>query len=534
MTKSADEVQFFLVHLEKDKFEQFFVSLLFAGISIEMFDPRELGQKWQTITFLNSESYKEPNHEYKEKMMHLEKTIQYYSPIYSFEEKFESGDVNLILENWQEKYLFDAVQKLNNKSIINKKFLQQKSILKKVKNKWQVTIIKDLKALYTKYEITSKLPLIYNKLFKLEDSSEVVFACFAVLNKDAQNTKESLSELQMDNELISWNKEIVASNLEKSIVYNFPVLTTGKKWSKFLIFIYYFLCSFVIHDIFVGLVILFSSLFGYNFELKNKTFITQIWTGIGSIVFGIIGGSFAGNLLSVLSMSKYLVVKEIGNGLLWFLALFQVIDWTNQNQNPPLNYNLASQNFSPIGIFTITFIALSLIIISSGQLIKTIDDYQNTNLKNAIVRTIFTVNTIILILYASNLVPIWAALLSLFLLLIYQPDLQIGAKIKTFFVGDFGLFGFLKMLIRSLWLWAIFGVLILSTLVYNNINLAIGDNLIILLLADTITGLILWQLAAFLVAKALKVNTVDQLLESNKHPQTRLFNPITKYKYWKF
>jgi hypothetical protein len=534
MNTNSDEVNFFLINLEKDKFEQFFIKLLSSGVAIEMLDPQELGLKWQAVTFLNSDVDIEPNTENTLKLKQLEKAIEEYSPTFSFEEKYESGDVNQILENWQEKYIFDAVRRLNNNSIINKKFLQQKSILKKVKNKWYVTILKDLKALYTKYEIISKTPLIYKKFFKLEESSEVIFGCIAVLHKDAPITKQLLNEEQLDFEETSWSKKFGIAKNSKDAIYNLELSPSNPKWSTIVTFLYYTLCAFVVHDIFVGFVILIISLGAYRFELKNKSFFSQVWTGLGSIVFGVIGGSFAGNLLSVLSMSKYLVVKEIGNGLLGFLSLFQVIDWTNQNQNLLFNYNLSFQSWSPVGIFTILFILVSGLTIILGQLIKVKHEYKNNDIKNAIARAIFIVTIIGLIFAVSNLVPVWTAFFLLFFLFIYQPSLQISSKVKTFIVGDFGLFGFTKLLARSLWFAVVFGVLVLSTIIFNNMNFIIGDNVIILLIIDTIIAIILWQVVAFLVAKALQVNLVDELSQKHQNTQTRLFNPITKYKYWKF
>jgi hypothetical protein len=533
MNNASEEVQFLLIHLDREVFEPLFIKLLSSGVSIEMLDPRELGPKWQGISFLNSTEFGDVNSENVLKLRQIEKTIEQYSPVYSFEEKKESGNVDAVLENWQEKYLFDAVQRLNSSSIINKKFLQQKSILKKVKNEWQVTILKDLKALYTKYEIISNFSLIYKKFFRLEKDSNLVFGCFAVRHQEVQKTKDLLSEYQIDSEVTGWNKKFVVVNQNKELIYNLPTSNLSQNWTKFLIFLYYFLSALVIHDIFVGFLIIIICIIAYRFELKNKAFLSQVWTGFGAIVLGIVGGSFAGNLLPILSMSKFLVVKEIGNGLLGFLSLFQVIDWTNQNPNLLLNYNLAAQSFSPIALLFLTFFIISLFVIVFGQLIKVASEYKNSNFRKVIVRVIFVVTTVSGTLSIFSLIPIWITLVLGLLLFVYQPGLQIGNKAKTFVTSEFGIYGYVKLFVQWLWLAAVFGILIFSTLIFNTANSLIGDNVVVLLLIDTVMSLLLWQIVAFIVAKTLKVNIIDQTAQF-QNSQERTFNPLSRYKYWKF
>ena len=534
MISPNKKVQFFLIHLEIDQFEPFFIELLSSGVALEILDPRELGSKWQNVSFLETSNQERSNLDKTAILKQLDQTINTYLPSFAFEEKYETGDVNKILENWQEKYLFDAVQRLNSNSIINKKFLQQKSILKKVKNKWEVTILKDLKALYTKYEIASKLPLIYQKLFKIDNNSEVAFACFAIIKADTIKTIDILKQHKIDYELTSWTKQIVIFGVNKDLTFGISSDGLDLRLAKFIIYIYYFLCAFVIHDIFVGLIILITISCVYRLELRNKVFLSQIWTGLGALIFGIIGGSFAGNFLQVLSISKYLVVKESSGGILGFLSLFQIVDWTNQNQNLILNNNLAAHNISPVAIFTIIFIFISFIIIIITQVIKVANDYRNNLIRQSIVRSIFITTITIWISTLLRFTPPWLALIATFVLIIYQPDLQIITKIKTFFIGEFGVFGLIKLLIRSLLFGAVFGTLICCSLFFNFINNSIGDNVIILFILNTIVSIILWQVTAFVVAKALKVNLVDQVTENISTSQPRTFNPLSKFKYWKF
>ena len=533
MTNTSGEVQFFLIHLEKDKIESFFTKLLSSGVGIELLDPRELGPKWQDISFIEPIVI-QSNSENTLKMRQIDQVIGDYAKIYSFEEKYETGDIDKVLENWQEKYLLDAVQKLNNNSIINKKFLQQKSILKKVKNKWEVTIIKDLKAFYTKCEIAFKLPLIQKKLFKVDKHSEVIFACFAVINRDLGRVTETLIDQEIDYEITSWTIQITPKNTTKYLVYNILSEGVSQRLSKIFVFIYYFLGAFVIHDIFVGIIIVITTLCAYRFELEDRTFLSQVWIGLGAIIFGVIGGSFAGNMLQVLSMSKYFFVKETCNFILSLLSLFQVVDWTNQNQNLLLNYNLVNHNITPLAIFTIVFTVIASLILIISQLMQALKDYNSYLLKKSIVRVVFVITLSLWILVILNLLPLWCALISSFGLLLYQPNLQILEKIKTFFVGEFGFFGAIKLFIRSLWFVSVFGFLVLSTLIFNFINSAIGDNIIILFILNVIISIILWQVTAFLVGKALKVNLIDQIANASDTLLKRNFEPISKYKYWKF
>lgn len=533
MAQHTNEVQYFLVHLEQDKVETFFTNLLLSGIAMELLDPRELGPKWQEISFVDSYN-NQPNPESILKQKQIEQVIKAYSNVYSFEEKYETGDINKILENWQEKYLMDAVRRLNNDSIINKKFLQQKSILKKVKNKWQVTILRDLKALYTKYEIEFKLPLIRQRLFKVDKNSQIMFACFVILKKDVDIVLKNLKSQEIDYEITSWTKKTFVPIVKRQLVFNLQANSINSRWSKIVIFVYYLLSAVVIHDIFVGIIILFISLVGYRFELKSRVFVSQIWTGLGAIIVGIIGGSFAGNMLQVLSMSKYFIVKEGSIALLNFLSLFQVVDWTNQNQNFLINFSLLSKSIQPSAILSVAFITITSIIIIFAHVIEMIKDFRNNQFKQAMVRAIFTLTIIFWVLTLLGYAPFWLVLISISGLILYQLDLQITSKLKTFIIGEFGLFGLVRLFIRSLWFGTVFGILTLSTIVFNNINSLIGDNVLVLLIADIIVSLLLWQITAFLVAKALKVNLVDQIEDSSGIITDKRFNPISNYKYWKF
>jgi hypothetical protein len=523
---------FFLIYLEKEKFEPFFGKLLSSGVTLEMLDPRELGPKWQAVTFLETSQQGKDSEQNNFKLSQIQRVIESYCPSFSFEEQRESGDINQILENWQEKNLFDAVQRLGSNSIIDRKFLQQKLILKKIKGKWQVTIIKDLKALYTRYEIVSKLPLIRKKLFQIEASTEVTFACFATLQTNKQAVIDTLTEHNIDYEITGWTHQIQIKNHRKPAGHSVFDDVQNRPLPKLPSFLYYFMCGLVIHDILAGLVITAVSLFAYRFNLKNKAFVAQLWTGLGAIILGIVSGSFGGNMLQVLSTSKYLVVKAGSNLLLDFVGLFQMVDWTNQNPNLLLNSSLKSQNISPLGFLVLSFALACVVVGICMQIYKIRIDYKSNLFKPVVVRCIFVLTIICFALYAINLIALWPCLALLFGLTLYQPDLQITTKLKMLVVGEFGLLGFIILASQFLWFAAAFGLLVGSSLVFNLINNA-TDNLFIMLFGNLVATIIMWQLTAFVVAKTLQANITDQHQTDPDDSSNRSINPVIEYKYWK-
>jgi hypothetical protein len=128
-----NETQVFLAHIPQDKIEDFFGEVLLEGVMMEVLDPKELGDRWQNVTFLNPKDFG-TNQEglVNSNMNTLGNVISKYSNQFSFEEKHEEGSISKVLQNWQERNLMDAAQKLTKNSIVNKKFLQQKSVLKKL------------------------------------------------------------------------------------------------------------------------------------------------------------------------------------------------------------------------------------------------------------------------------------------------------------------------------------------------------------------------------------------------------------------
>jgi hypothetical protein len=526
------EVEFFLIHVESSQADILFMDLFLSGIKLELLDPRELGPKWQNVHFVGGKT-DQTNPENVVKLRQINQVISKFDDQHSFEQNQESGDITKILENWQEKYLLDAVHRLNSNSIIDKKFLQQKAILKKQKNKWQVTIIKDLKALYTKYETTSKLSLVYSKLFKTDKNSNVLFACFATASEGSDKAVEILDKNQIDFEKIGWTNQI--SNLQESreLAYNIPSASINPRLLKLLALCYYLLCSMVLHDAFVGLVIVVISLLAYRYNLKSKVFLTQIWTGLGGIIIGIISGSFGGNMLQVLSMSKFLVVKEVSASLLNFMSLFQIVDWTNQNQNLLLNYNLSLQNITPQRLLVICFIAIALAVVNIVQLYRVVQDYNRNLPKLAIVRSIFILTLISLILTLTSVIPLWPSIVLLLGLYLYQPDLQFTTKFKTLIMGEFGIVGFACLFLKFLWFGAVFGVLVCSSLIFNIINNLIGDSVFMMVFANLLISIFLWQLTAFIVAKTLRENLTEQLSVNSDPNAKRTLKPVIKYKYWK-
>lgn len=526
------EVEFFLVHLESSQAETLFLEIFLICQRLELLDPRELGPKWQNIHF---EEYKNPQHNLDNKvnLRQIDQAISKYSNQYSFEQSQETGDINKILENWQEKHLLDAVQRINSNSIIDKKFLQQKSILKKQKNNWQLTIIKDLKAIYTKYEAGSKLHLVYPRLFKIEKNSNILFACFAVDQKFTGNIVEVLEKYNIDYEKVGWTSPIANYIDKNEIAYNLTSPASNPLLLKFLTIGYYLLCSIVLHDAFAGLIIVAISLFAYRYNLRSLTFTNQIWVGLGSVLIGIISGSFGGNMLQVLAMSNYVVVKEVSTSLMALMDQFQIVDWTNQNSNLLVNSILRTQNTSP-QLLLATCIGVVMFAIGFGlQLYRVTQDFRAKSPKLAIVRLIFIATVTILLLVSISIVPWWLSILFLFGLYLYQPDLQFLAKLKTLVLGEFGLVGFISICAKFLWFAAAFGLLILSSVIFNTSNNLIGDNVLVMLALNVLISVFLWQVIALVVARTLRENVTEPLFIDLSKESTRILKPIINYKYWK-
>jgi hypothetical protein len=531
-----NDTQVFLAHLPQDKIETFFGEVLLEGVMLEVLDPKELGDRWQNVTFFDP---KELGHNQEglinSNMQTLENVISKYSHQYSFEEKYEEGSISKVLQNWQERNLMDAAQKLYKNSIVNKKFLQQKSVLKKTKSGWEVTIIKDLKALYTKYEINQKIKVITSKVFRLTSDSDALFVCFISPAKDFGTVKALLDRNQIDFEITTWVKSIAFSEVnDQEEFVGFTLSDFDRKFVWIFNLFSFVFCSIVIHDVLVGIIILLMSLIAQRFDLKYRNMSSQMWVGFGAIITGIIGGSFGSNLLQVLSVSLVELVKNISQSLLSFFGLFKIVDWSDTGKSFVINMIADFQvNLLHSGL-VFGFGALSLFVVFIGIMIRIIKDFKFNNLKKGVTGIVFLLNLIVAGFCFAGLLPYWTLIISCFALLIYQPPFKLAGKVPSFLFGQYGVVGFVEKACRTLLFSLMFGLMIGSSAALNSINNRFSGNTLALILVNIIFALVIWQLTFVLTNKALCGNFLLYFVPKTKNSKQRLFDPITKYKYWRY
>lgn len=531
-----NDTQVFLIHIAEDKINTFFGEVLVEGIMLEVLDPKELGDRWQNVSFIGK-----TNADQRESTLEVfnanlvSDVIIKYTKQYSFEEKYEEGSVTKVLENWQEKHLLDAAQKLTRSSISNKKFLQQKSILKKTKSGWDITILKDLKALYTKYEISQKTQSIRENIFRLTSDSNALFACFIVPQDDFEAVEKKLNQSGIDYEVTTWVKPIIfESGVSQEDFTDLSISSFDSKFLWILGLFSFLFSSIVIHDTLIGLMILLISLLAQKFDLKYKNMSGQMWLGFGSIITGIISGSFGSNLLSILSKSSIESVQIISNNLEIFFGLFKIVDWTGENLSLLVNSTVDGKTEALHSWLFIIFCTLVCIVFFVAQMIRIIKDFALNNNKKAVAGLVFLVNLIISFFCIVGLIPIWTVAISIFGLLVYQPQLKFGPKIMSFLFGQYGLIGFLKKAFWALSFFSLFGIMIGYTSLLNLINKSLEGNLILLGFANILVSIIVWQVTFAIAKRVLRENFLEYFVPRASKANQRIFNPITKYKYWRF
>jgi hypothetical protein len=527
-----NDTQVFLIHLSEDKIGEVFAKILVDGAMLEPLDPRDLGDRWQNVIFLDSQNVATEN---QEKMHILEKVISKYSKEFDFEENYESGRVAKVLENWQEKYLVDAAKKLLVNSIVNKKFLQQKSILKKIKGGWEVTILKDLKALYTRLEIESKILEIKKKTFRLTNDSDSLFVCFIAGKVDVDKVSSLLDDNQIDFEMTTWIKPIIFDENANTPHFKglvFENVDRGFMWIFYLFNIIF--CSIILHDILFGLIILLISMASFRFETRTKLMSSQMWVGFGSIVIGIISGNFGGNLLKVWSISSNEFIKKLSLEAINFLSLFKIVDWTNSTPNYLINTFFVDHSRSLYLFFVFGIMAAGLMVVFLALTSKIIKDLQTGQPKVAITGILYVFNIIVAGIILAGLIPNWFILVTLFGLFIYQWQLSFGSKIKSFIFGSYGVLGSILNLIKVLWFCVIIGLSIGSSALVNVANEYFNSNVFVQIILNFVFAIVLWQVTFVAVQKSMKSNFLDYFVQNINKSNQRYFDPITKYKYWKF
>jgi hypothetical protein len=507
-----------LIHLtgsETQLISAFLTKTIEQGINFEFLNPKLLGEKWQNvISFQPNLVDIKPN--MSQVMDLLSKIIHRFDSEFAWQKKEETGNVDQALGQYSLQELVEIAFKLNKSTKFTVKQLEYKGIL----YKGQLTILRELKAAYTKLQIEQTISLLHSNFFILKQDSNAVFALLSISSNQLSALETIFVETGINWQVHSWLQPIVTWNSSNSKLnlliqdYYIPEAKTLAGLNLFVVF-WSILVGYIMADILAGLVFVSLSLL---FKLLPKSKLmwliarTQLfYCGLSAIIFGLIFGQFAGR--SVLNL-----------GFLSFFRNFQLLEFGNSSSLLPLNQLLSQQlpnlNWLDFNFFFTLFLAclitfLALIIKIWNQRILGLRSLVNTLCWVAI--PIFALVSVYYQLWPLILAPV-------ILLYVFQPKPQL----KNFLFGRNSIYQLIVLFFRLCSWFSLFGLSIFSFWFQAKVTLLSNFylTLIVQILFYSIFGLAIYQLTFRLL--------VGSFVGIWQNYQSRQLKPEIKLKYWKF
>lgn len=236
-------------------------------------------------------------------------------------------------------------------------------------------LISDLKLLHTQMEIEDNFFHFQSNIFKPVENSKSQFIFINISRRLCNNLENVLTENSITFQQVDWNQEIIDWRNNETLT-PFQNITqslgTASKTevdpSIFVTFFFVLFFSMALNDAFYGLIIaLFTGYFIYFTKLKKNfkdIFNLFFLGGIGSIAWGALSNSWAGNLFANSALNP-------------FLESFQIINPLKLESNSIVNQILINNGgISPIVVLLGFSILIGLVQITIAYLLKTVNAFK--------------------------------------------------------------------------------------------------------------------------------------------------------------
>jgi vacuolar-type H+-ATPase subunit I/STV1 len=236
-------------------------------------------------------------------------------------------------------------------------------------------LISDLKLLHTQMEIEDNFFHFQSNIFSPFEKSQAKFIFINVPNRCSARLEKVLTENNITFQKINWNQEVIDWKNNETLT-PFQNITqslgTASKTeidpSIFVTFFFVLFFSMALNDALYGLIIaLFTGYFIYFAKLKKNfkdIFNLFFLGGIGSIAWGALSNSWAGNLFANSAINP-------------FLESFQIINPLKLESNSIVNQILINNGgISPIVVLLGFSILIGLVQITTAYLLKTVNAFK--------------------------------------------------------------------------------------------------------------------------------------------------------------
>jgi vacuolar-type H+-ATPase subunit I/STV1 len=397
---------------------------------------------------------------YEFKQVHPEENLELELPNLNVN-KLEIHEIVTVTKDKQNLFgEFIHQTKLNTSNL--EKFINELSIkissiekdLEFTNKKPNQELIYDLKLLHTQMEIEDNFFHFQSNKFRPFENSKSEFIFINISKKFCNRFETILFENSITFQQVEWNQEIIDWK-NNEILRPFQNITqslgTASKNeidpSVFVTFFFVLFFSMALNDALYGLIItLFAGYFIYFAKLKltfKDIFNLFFLGGIGSILWGALSNSWAGNLF-------------INSPINPFLESFQIINPLKLESKSIVNQILINNGgISPIVVLLGFAIAIGLVQISTAYLLKTINAFKRKDVTEGIseISWLIFIYGGIAWLSSSVFFPIYSYLamgvflLGLFGMFIFNHGKGFGGKILSGLIKLYELIAFLADLL---------------------------------------------------------------------------------------
>jgi|694.fasta_scaffold10157_16 V/A-type H+-transporting ATPase subunit I len=502
-----------LVNIPAKKVDSFFRSLMKTGIDFEVLDPKDLGKKWETVSYYKIEDSLVAS----QKLSQIDDILLKNSRKKSFLESFADDRIEVSLEELdgieKEKdslnELIDQISKLNQKIDL----LKADSEDDKVQIQDQVDNLKDslkealeedfylnaatkkqLTLLYGYYQLQAKTEEIRSKAFRLNEKTEATFAFVAVKEKDLSTLDQFLAKEEVFGENVDWDKDIVdwtnPGALKSFQDVAQSIGTIDKKeadpTSGLAIFFMVFF-AFCLGDAIYGLIIaLFTGYFLFIRGVKQNfkgIFNIFFYSSLIAIILGVVTNSWAGDFFNSSLVKQLFGIStdsSTSTPINDILVNFQLIDVLNADAKVPVNQMLSGT--SPIIVMMLLAGFIGFLNQLLGYVYRII-----TNAANGAWNVVFgqlawllflSVSIAVLIINSSapNLgsIAMIGLYISLGVLFILNQADSFAGKTLGFLLGPRGIYGILQLGSNLISYVRIVAIGLTGSIIANIVNLLAG------------------------------------------------------------
>ncbi len=507
-----------LIHLTDP--DQYFITSFLSrsielGVDFEFLNPKLLGGKWQSVI-----SFQPDNDETKPNLTHitevLSKIIHRFDNQFSWQQSQESGKLQQALSHYSPEELIEIAFKLNKSSKFTNKQLEYKGILQKGK----LNILREIKALYTQFQIKQKVLQLQSNFFVLKPNSKNIFALISVSSNQLLLFESILQEMQINWQVHSWLQPIVTWDNSKSSLkvllqeYYIPEVKSiiglnlfGILWSV--------LVGYIFSDILAGVVIVIFALI-INFLPKPKLVwlvarSQLLYSGLASVIFGLILGQI--NSQPIPNHGAWQILKN-----------FQLVEFSNPTSILPLN-QLLSQWLPNIAYLDFNFLLISFFAFFITFLAIFIKIWNQAKLGLWSLISVMCWFSIPIFLLVSMYWQLWLLVFApVVLLFIFQPKPQL----YNFIVGRNSIYTLVNLFFSLVSWFALFTLNVANTLIQHSFILISNWQLS---LFYKIIFYCLFGLLAYQVVFRLLLNSFVCIWQNPRYRQIKSEN---KFRYWKF